>query len=105
EEIGTLKTYKKRMTIFWWASRWSHIKFISRELTSIFVAGYAFVFLMYVRSVLQGPESFQKFSSLMQSPLVIVVHVIALVGLLFHSITWFNLAPQAMVIKIGDKNI
>ena len=43
--------------------------------------------------------------SIMQSPLVIVVHAIALVGLLFHSITWFNLAPQAMVIKIGDKNI
>src|SRR5260221_69520 len=105
EETVISKTYKKRMSIFWWASRWSHIKFISRELTSVFVGGYAFVFLMYVRSILQGPEAFQKFSSLMRSPLMIVVHVIAFVGLLFHSITWFNLAPQAMGIKIGDKNI
>src|SRR5260221_7590273 len=105
EETVISKTYKKRMSIFWWASRWSHIKFISRELTSVFVGSYAFVFLIYVRSILQGPEAFQKFSSLMRSPLMIVVHTIALVGLLFHSITWFNLAPQAMVIKIGEKNI
>jgi fumarate reductase subunit C len=26
-------------------------------------------------------------------------------GLIFHSITWFNLAPKAMVIKLGDKPI
>ena len=93
------------MNIFWWTSRWANIKFISRELTSVFVAGYAVVLMFYIRSILQGPEAFKEFSSVMRSPLVIVLHVIALSGLLFHSVTWFNLAPKAMVIKIGDKNV
>ncbi len=104
-ETTPSKTYKKRMSIFWWASRWAHIKFISRELTSVFVAGYAILFMFYVRSILQGPEAFEEFSSLMRSPLMIILHVIALSALLFHSVTWFNLAPKAMVIKIGDKNV
>lgn len=99
------KRYKKPMSIFWWTSRLAHIKFISRELTSVFVAGYAIVFMLYVRSILQGPEAFEEFSSMMRSPLMITLHVIALSALLFHSATWFNLAPKAMVIKVGDKNI
>lgn len=104
-ETTPSKTYKKRMSIFWWASRWVHIKFISRELTSVFVAGYAILFMLYIRSILQGPEAFEEFSSMMRSPFIIVLHVIALSALLFHSVTWFNLAPKAMVIKIGEKNI
>ena len=99
------KTYKKRMSIFWWTSRWAHIKFIGRELTSVFVAGYAILFLFYVRSIFQGQESYDAFSSLMRSPFMILLHCIALLALLFHSITWFNLAPKAMVIKVGEKTV
>src|SRR5687767_441349 len=91
------KMYKKRMSIFWWTSRWAHIKFIGRELTSVFVAGYVILFLFYVRSIFRGPEAFDAFTSLMRSPFMIVLHIIALMALLFHSITWFNLAPKAMV--------
>src|SRR5690348_7326869 len=98
-------TYKKKMTIFWWASRWYHIKFISRELTSIFVAGYVILFLFYVRSILLGPEEFEKISSLLKSPWMIALHTVAMLALVFHSVTWFNLAPKAMVIKIGDKRL
>ena len=100
-----LKTYKKRMSIFWWTSRWAHIKFISRELTSVFVAGYVIMLLFYTRSIFEGPASFEEFSSRLRSPFMILLHVIALGALLFHSITWFNLAPKAMVIKIGERNV
>jgi len=104
-EMLPSKLYKKRMSIFWWTSRWAHIKFIGRELTSVFVAGYAILFLFYVRSIFQGQEAFEEFASWMQSPFMILLHVIALLALLFHSITWFNLAPKAMVIKVGDKTV
>jgi fumarate reductase subunit C len=103
--MPNVKLYRKHINIFWWANRWIHIKFIARELTSVCVAGYVIVLLFFVRSVLAGPEAFEKFSSLMPSPLVMVLHVFVLGGLLFHSITWFNLAPKAMVIKLGEKNL
>src|SRR5680860_1116124 len=97
--------YKRHINIFWWANRWVYIRFIARELTSICVAVYSLILLFYVWSILKGPESFEAFSSAMRSPVVIVLHVLLLGGLIFHSITWFNLAPKAMVIKFGNKTV
>ncbi len=99
------KKYIRPMPIFWWVHRWVHIKFIARELTSVFVAAYAVIFLLYVRSIGRGPDAFADFSERLRVPALIVFHAVALLVLLFHSITWFNLAPQAMVIKIGDRKV
>lgn len=100
-----VKLYRRPYHIFWWANRWIHVKFIARELTSLCVAGYVMVLLYYVYSLRTGPNEFEAFASILQSPVVIVLHVLALGGLLFHSITWFNLAPKAMVVKVGEKNL
>ncbi len=103
--MPNIKMYKRHMNIFWWANRWIHIKFIARELTSICVAVYSIILLFYAWSVLRGPETLDAFSSVMGSLAVLVLHVLLLGGLLFHSITWFNLAPKAMVIKLGKDNV
>lgn len=99
------KLYTKRVPIFWWVHRWVDIRFIARELTSVFVACYAVILLFYIRSVAQGSEAFASMSERLASPLSIILHSIAMVALLYHSITWFNLAPKAMVIKVGETRI
>jgi fumarate reductase subunit C len=99
------KLYIKRVPILWWAHRWVDIKFISRELTSVIVAAYSITFLFYVRSVSQGPEAFARFSEKLNSPWFIGWHCFGLIALLYHSITWFNLAPKAMVVKVGETKI
>ena len=95
----------KKVPIFWWTRRWVDIRFITRELTSVCVAAYAVVLVFYVRAIIQGPEAFAGFLELLANPFVIFLHVFALLGLLYHSITWFNLAPKAMVIKLGEFRI
>ncbi|MBI1767005.1 MAG: hypothetical protein HY015_00990 [Bacteroidetes bacterium] len=99
------KKYKPQMGIFWWTDRWSSIKFILRELTSVAVAVYSIIFLFYVSSILQGKKTFEEFSESLKSPAFIALHCFILLCLVFHSITWFNLAPQAMVIKLGEKKV
>jgi fumarate reductase subunit C len=103
--LPNIKMYRRPINIFWWANRWIHIKFIARELTSICVALYSLEFFLFVWSVLSGPEQFEAFTSFMQSPTVLVVNILILGGLVFHSITWFNLAPKAMVVKLGKSPI
>ena len=93
------------MPILWWVNSWKSIKFILRELTSLVVAGYAIIFLLWIRAIRLGPESFDQFTTMFKHPAFIALHVFAMIALVFHSITWFNLAPQAMVIKVGDKKI
>jgi len=103
--LPNIKLYRRHINIFWWSKRWIHIKFISRELTSICVAIYSLLFLFFIVSVLGGPESYGNYVAFLKAPAMIVLHVFFLFGLIFHSITWFNLAPKAMVLKLGDKNI
>jgi fumarate reductase subunit C len=99
------KLHSKPVPIFWWMHRWVDIRFIIRELTSVFVAGYSVILLFYIRSIRQGPEAFARLSERFTSPLWIALHCFALVALVYHSITWFNLAPKAMVVKLGATRI
>jgi len=97
--------YRKRMPIFWWVRKWPHARFILRELTSVFVAFYAIVLLLHVRALSAGPEAYADFMAWLQTPLALILHAIALVMVLYHSITWFSLAPKAMVLRVGSKRI
>lgn len=97
--------YAKRMPIFWWVRKKAYVKFISRELTSVVVAAYVIFLMVQLRALIRGPEAYEAFQEMLVSPLSISLHVIALAVLLFHSITWFNLAPSALVVKVGKRRI
>ncbi|HLF36209.1 MAG TPA: hypothetical protein VI583_18330 [Cyclobacteriaceae bacterium] len=100
-EYPERKTYKKRMPVFWWTKHWSDFLFIMRELTSLPVAWSCILLIWLVRSLDEGPEAYYNFIDKLSSPAMIVINIFAFAGLVFHSITWFSLAPKAMVLKIG----
>jgi succinate dehydrogenase subunit C len=93
--------FRRRISTYWWLQRGSYLVFILRELSSIFVAWFVVYFLMLVRAVSQGPTSYQQFLDWSRHPLVLIVNVVSLFFVVFHAITWFNLAPQAMVVRLG----
>lgn len=97
--------YQPRNPILWWVKKWAYIRFILRELTSLAVAFYVVVFLLYVNAVSEGPEAFIAYTEWLKSPLSIGLHAVAFLFLVFHSISWFNLAPRAMVIHVGRKKV
>ncbi len=99
------KWYRRQMPIFWWVHKWTHARFILRELTCLAVAFYALVLLFQIRALSQSQEAYTSFLELLKTPASIVIHVIALLFLLFHAITWFNLAPKAMVMRLGKKRV
>jgi len=97
--------YSPRMSIFWWTRKKPYVHFIIRELTSVFVAAYAVVLILQLRSLMEGPEAYEALMAAFSTPFSIVLHGIILLAVIFHSITWFKLAPTAMVIKLGKKRI
>lgn len=99
------KRYHKRVPIFWWVHKWVHMRFILRELTSVCVAFYCIVLLIHVRSLALGPEAYAAFQAWLASPLAVALHAVAFVMVLFHSVTWFNLAPKAMVVRVGERRL
>jgi len=91
--------------VWWWLEKGSYTVFVLRELTSVAVAFFAVVTLGLVRAVAEGPDAYQRFLARLGTPLFLSLHVVAFVFVLFHAITWFNLAPKAMVVRIKGKRV
>jgi len=99
------KWYRKPVSTYWWTNQWSHFKFILRELTSVFVAYFVVLMLSLLRALSNGPESYQAFLEWLKTPVAILINIIALVFVLFHTITWFNLTPRAMTVRLGSQRL
>jgi fumarate reductase subunit C len=96
---------RRRVSTFWWMQRWSYFVFILRELSSIFVAWFVVYLLFLVRAVSEGAASYQQFLDWSRSPMVLVLNLVSLFFIVFHAITWFNLAPAAMVAHVRGKRV
>ena len=97
--------YRPPISTYWWLGKWAYVKFILRELSSLAVAWTVALILYQATSVVAGPEAYSSFEQRMSSPLMVAINVIAFAFLLFHSITWFNLAPKAMAVRVGGKRV
>ncbi|MBI2821125.1 MAG: fumarate reductase subunit C [Acidobacteria bacterium] len=93
------------MSTYWWLDRRSYLTFILREMSSLFVAWFVVYLLLLVRAVSQGDRSYQQFLDWSGNPVVLLLNLVSLFFVVLHAITWFNLAPQAMVIRIGGKRV
>ena len=97
--------YRKRLSTWWWLGEWHYLTFILRELTSISVAWFVVLTLFQLRALLHGPETYAHFAASLQSPVMIALNAIAFCFVTFHTITWFNLAPRAMPVRMGGKRV
>ena len=97
--------YRRRVSVWWWLQNRSYTGFVLRELTSVFVAFFAVVYLWQLRALAQGPEAYGQFLARLKAPLVLALDTVAFLFVLFHAITWFNLAPKAMVVRLRGKRV
>ena len=93
--------FRTRMPIFWWLRRLAYVKFITREMTSLAVGYAALLLMVQVRALSQGPEAYERFEAWLASPTALILNSLVLLFLVFHSVTWLNLAPQALVLRLG----
>ncbi len=98
--------HRTRTSTWWWLKRWSFVAFILRELSSLFIAWFIVFFLLLVRAISQGPAEYEWFVKRFAGhPLVVALNAISLVLVVFHAATWFNLAPQAMVVRLRGQRV
>jgi fumarate reductase subunit C len=99
------RRYRPRVSTYWWLWRLSYLKFILRELSSVAVAYFVVLLLLLLRALSLGPESYVTFQQWLRSPYMIALNGISLLFVLFHTITWFNLAPRAMAVRVRGKRV
>lgn len=101
----TPRLYRKPVSTFWWLRRRSYLIFVLRELSSVFVAWFVVFLLLLVHAVSSGSEEYQRFLSWSASGWVVALNTIALLFVLLHTVTWFDLAPKAMVVRVQNRPV
>ncbi len=97
--------YRPRMSTWWWLKRWSSLAFILRELSSVFIVWFVVFFLCFVGALGRGENAYLEFLTWAGSPRILILNVVSFGFVVFHAVTWFNLAPQAMVVRLGGKRV
>jgi len=97
--------YRRRMPLLWWVRRRTHALFMAREVSSLFVALFVVELLLLVRAVARGATAYEAFLDAMARPAVIVVNLVALAFVLLHAVTFANLTPRAMIVRVRGRRV
>lgn len=77
-----------------------------REVTCLLVGFYSFLTIFALRALWQGADQWDAFLAGQQSTGMVVFHAIALVYFtVYQTFGWFQLAPKAMPLMIGEKKV
>lgn len=96
---------RPRMSTYWWLGRRSYLAFIARELSSVFVAWFVLYLLLLIHALADGEAAYLTLLAWSGRPLVILLNLVSFVFVVFHAVTWFNLAPKAMVVHAGSRRV
>jgi fumarate reductase subunit C len=96
---------RTRVSTYWWLSRGSYLAFILRELSSVFIAWFVVYLLALLRAVALGAPAYARFLEWAGHPAVLLLNLLTAFFVVFHAITWFNLAPQAAVVRVRGQRV
>jgi fumarate reductase subunit C len=101
DKVTPTKELIRSMPATWWLKRRVYFLYMVRELTCVFVGGYA-VFMLFLVMRLDDASAF---AALLDSKALVALQILALPMILYHSITWFNLTPKVMVVWRGEERV
>jgi fumarate reductase subunit C len=99
------KPYMRKLPKWWWLRQRSYTIYMIRELTCIFIGAYTTVIVVSLMRLSQGRSEYEAFLNSLHSPFWITFHLVAILFALFHTVTWFGVAPKAMPLQIGERKV
>ncbi|MFQ5923680.1 MAG: fumarate reductase subunit C [Anaerolineales bacterium] len=100
-----MRPFERPVPTTWWLKRRAYFLFILRELTSVFIAVYLILFLILIYQLSLGRQAYETYLGFLATPGMIVFHVAALVAALYHTVTWFGLLPNIIVVRFGEYRV
>ena len=90
----------------WWKKNPYYVEYMIHEATALFAAAYAFVLLVGLVRLGQGEAAWNGWLEALKSPLSLVFHVALLIGIAYHTYSWFVVMPITLPpIVVGGKKV
>lgn len=96
---------RRPVSTYWWLEKPSYFAFILREGSCMFVGWVVVYLLLLVRAVLQGEASYQRFLTWSATPAILLLNIVTFAFVVYHAITFFEAAPQAMAVHVGRRRV
>ena len=88
-----LKTYRRPMA-WWWVKNPYFIRYMIREGSAVLLTAYALVLLVGLACLAWGEGAYDAWRGFLATPFSIGFHVVALLIVAYHSLTWFQVMPK-----------
>ena len=96
--VSKVPAYDWHMPSGWWLKKKNYLLYMLRELTAVFAALWVVLFLAMLPQLKTNP-------AVMRSPIWIAFSLIALLFVLYHAFTWFNLMGAVLYFRPGTAPI
>jgi fumarate reductase subunit C len=88
----------------WYMRNGRYKVYMLREMTCLLVGFYAFLTIFALAALGAGADQWNNFLASQQNAAMITFHAFALLYFLFYqTFAWFELAPKAMPLQLGEK--
>lgn len=97
------KPYRRELSkTSWFMTHQRYKSYMLHEISSLFVAIYAFILIIGLFRLGEGPEAWEGWLGFVASPIGVILHVLIFVFSIIHTMAWFKAVPQAMRIQRGE---
>ena len=101
----TRRTYVRPMD-GWWKRDPFFVRYMAREVTSIFVVLYAVILLVTVLRLAEGEGSYNAWLATLQGPGWLLILALLVPIFLYHTLSWFQIMPKTMApVIVGGKKV
>jgi succinate dehydrogenase subunit C len=96
---------RRPISTYWWLEKPAYFAFILRESSCMFVAWFVVYLLFLMKALLDGEPSYQQFLAWSATPGIVFLNLVTLAFVVYHAVTFFQAAPQAMVVHAGRRRV
>jgi fumarate reductase subunit C len=96
---------RRPVSTYWWLEKPAYFAFILREGSCMFVAWFVVYLLLLVRAVLEGEASYRQYLDWSATTGVLFLNIVTLAFVVYHAVTFFQAAPQALVVRAGRRRV
>lgn len=89
----------------WWLKQPRYIRYMGREVTSLFLCAYSILIIVGLVRLTQGEAAYNEYLAALYSTPGQVFSLLTLVFAIYHTYTWFQVTPKAMPLRRAGKLI
>ena len=86
----------------WYFKHPRYLRYMSREVTCVFIGAFALLLLCTVERLSEGRAAYESFIAAITGPWSAFGLLVVLAFALHNTTSWFNVTPKAMPVQIGE---